>query len=237
MDFTLKKYGEVLTALGRGDYRFVSYNESQRTILRHDVDRSAGGALRMALLEAERGIKATYYFRVPRTFDVQAITRIASLGHEIGYHYECLDKAKGDLDKAIGIFEQELALFKVWGAKTICMHGNPLSKWDNRDMWKRFDFKKYGILGEAYLSVDFNKIPYFTDTGRAWNSEKFSVKDRTGAKLQKVRDTDELIKIISRKGAKAYILTHPERWSDNPLAWARELVLQNAKNIVKRMIR
>ena len=32
---------------------------------------------------------------------------------------------------------------------------------------------------------------------------------------------------------KAMITTHPKRWTDNALAWFKELVMQSAKNIVK----
>ena len=34
------------------------------------------------------------------------------LGHEVGYHYEVLSKAKGDYEKAIQMFEQELNEFR-----------------------------------------------------------------------------------------------------------------------------
>jgi hypothetical protein len=29
------------------------------------------------------------------------------------------------------------------------------------------------------------------------------------------------------------ITFHPQRWADSPLPWAKELVLQNAKNLIK----
>jgi len=238
MDFTLKKYGELLYALGKGDFTFKNYleNKSSCILLRHDVDRAPGNALKMARLENSCGVKASYYFRVP--FDVQVVERIARRGHEIGYHYECLDKARGDVEKAIKIFEEELKLFRNWNVKTIAMHGNPLSKWNNLDMWNKADFKKYGLIGEAYLSVDFSKINYFTDTGRRWNSERFSVKDKPGVKLISVKNTDELIRKLKSKEIKnAYILTHPNRWNDQLLPWAVELIWQNAKNIGKGLLR
>jgi len=237
MDFTLKKYSELLDAIGRGDYRIMN-NISKGSILRHDVDRSCSKALKMAKLEAGKKVKSTYYFRVPKTFDTEIINEIYKLGHEIGYHYEALDKAKGDNKKAIELFKKEWALFKRWKAKTICMHGNPLTKWDNRDLWKKYDFKKLGVQAEAYLSVDFEKINYFTDTGRKWNNEKASVKDKTNAKLIPVKNTDELIIKIKKKEVKRYyILTHPERWNDDMHLWMKELVWQKAKNVGKRMLK
>ena len=30
---------------------------------------------------------------------------------------------------------------------------------------------------------------------------------------------------------------HPQRWTDNPMLWTRELVLQNTKNVAKRLLR
>jgi uracil-DNA glycosylase len=32
---------------------------------------------------------------------------------------------------------------------------------------------------------------------------------------------------------KLMITFHPQRWTDSPLPWAKELVLQNAKNLIK----
>ena len=63
-------------------------------VLRHDIDRKPMNALRMAELEYELGIQSTYYFRFPCTFKPEIIRKIRDLGHEVGYHYEVLSKAK-----------------------------------------------------------------------------------------------------------------------------------------------
>ena len=56
---------------------------------------------------------------------------------------------------------------RITDVKTICMHGSPLSRYDNRDLWNRYDFKDCWIVGEAYLSI--KDVNYFSDTGRSWN--------------------------------------------------------------------
>ncbi len=91
MDFTLSKYRQLLVALkGYGN-----------VILRHDVDLKPQNSLATAKLEHELGWKATYYFRaVPESWDEQIIKEIASLGHEIGYHYESLTTCDGDVEAA-----------------------------------------------------------------------------------------------------------------------------------------
>ncbi len=155
-DFTVNKYEELCLALldtGYTPLTVYSYlvlggqkknnnNNNKLVVLRHDIDRKLGNALRMAELEHELGIQSTYYFRVPYTFKPDIIRKI--LGHEVGYHYEVLSKAKGDYEKAIELFEQELNEFRrIADVKTISMHGSPLSKYDNRDLWKRYDFKEF----------------------------------------------------------------------------------------------
>jgi|ERR1035437_5345325 hypothetical protein len=55
------------------------------------------------------------------------------------------------------------------------MHGSPLSKYDSKDLWKKYNYRDYKIIGEPYFDVDFNKVFYLTDTGRRWDGEKVSV--------------------------------------------------------------
>lgn len=239
-DFTLSKYRELLQSLPKGNYTLQGAleNKDQFGIIRHDVDRPPKNVLRLAQMENDLGIKTTYYFRVKKKlFKPEVISHVKNMGHEIGYHYEVLDKAKGDKEKAIDIFQQEWKLFKEWDATTICMHGNPLSKYVNRDIWKDFDYSNFGVKGEGYLSVDFSKYVYFTDTSRKWNFKGLAVKDRISQNLTMVRSTDDIISKVKQEEIKnIYILTHPSRWNDDWVPWARELSLQSLKNIVKYQI-
>ncbi len=58
------------------------------------------------------------------------------------------------------------------------MHGSPLSKYDNKLLWKYYNYRDFGIIGEPYFDVNFSKVLYLTDTGRRWNGEKVSVRDK-----------------------------------------------------------
>lgn len=183
-------------------------------ILRHDIDRRPSHALAMAELEAENDIHSTYYFRVPYTFDKAIIRKISALGHEIGFHYECLSKTKGDSAAAVKLFGEELAMLRDCAeVKTICMHGRPASPYDNRDLWNEYSFAEYGVIGEAYLSI--SDVCYFTDTGRSWGSTN-SVRDSlAGAKKHPViTGSDEFIAWISKTDeCGIYVTAHPERWA------------------------
>lgn len=211
-------------------------------ILRHDVDRKPINALKMAKLESNLKIKSTYYFRYPYTFMPDIIRNISDMGHEIGYHYETLAKAKGDYEKAINLFEMELEEFrKIVDVETICMHGSPLSKYDNRDLWKKYDFRDLGIKGEAYLTMVKQGTRYLSDTGRSWNG-KHSLRDTMPGteSLLRVESTDDLIDHIANSTELSHYLTvHPERWAlgnkEWIIAYAKDLAMNAGKTMIMKM--
>lgn len=254
MDFTQNKYRQLLSQLISCGYEFVTYqqycegNHSQRfVILRHDVDLKPQNSLRFAKEEKELRAKATYYFRaVPQSWDDSIIITIHQLGHEVGYHYESLTTCNGNLQEALEDFKHNLKrLRELVPVSTICMHGSPRSPFDSKDIWKQYDYKNLNIIGEPYLSTDFSKMLYLTDTGRRWDGYKVSVRDKIegyqeewDAKGWSFHSTDDIIEALqeNRLPDQLMITTHPQRWFDFGIDWMKELVFQNIKNIVKRMI-
>ena len=239
MNFTLNKYSCLLQSLKA--YPFHSL------ILRHDVDLLPQNSLRTAKMEAEMGLKGIYYFRaVPESWDEAIIKEIAAHGHEIGYHYESLTTCNGDIDKAYEDFCKNLeALRKLVPVRSICMHGSPRSPYDSKDIWKKYDYHALGIENEPYLDTDFSKTFYLTDTGRRWDGYKVSVRDKIPqyqdewtAKGLTFHSTDDVIEgLRSGRIPKDLMITvHPQRWNPFGLAWCKEMLLQNAKNIIKKAI-
>ena len=247
-DFTLEKYSELLDSLKHNyqttrviDYLTNPNSKPFTAILRHDVDRHPEMSLAVAKLEASKGIKSTFYFRtIPEVYDTKVMKEIEAMGHEIGYHYEVMDKADGNIEKALIIFKEELAnMRKAADIRTACMHGSPMKKWKNLDIWKDARPKDYGLIGEPFLSIDFSKVRYYTDTGRRWDGDKCSIDDCVEqTKDHPARNTDQLISVISQKAHKQMLIqTHPQRWTDKTGKWMRELVGQNVKNVGKRAIK
>ncbi len=121
----------------------------------------------------------------------------------------------------------------------MCMHGSPMSKWDNRKLWEKYDYRKYGIICEPYFDLDFNKVFYITDAGRSWNNEKVSIRDKVKSEFSiQINSTDDIIKLLESKSAPKQIMisTHPHNWSKNNMEWLKIFVWQNAKNIIKRVL-
>jgi hypothetical protein len=252
LDFTVDIYFNLLLVLQRKQYNFCTVKEyfksfaentNKLVILRHDVDKKPQNSLQTAQIENELGIHATYYFRtLDCSFDKEIIAEIIDMDHEFGYHYEDLTLAKGNIQNAYKLFQKNLKKFRSVGSvSTICMHGSPLSKYDNRDIWNHYDYKSFGIIGEPYFDIDFSDIFYLTDTGRKWNKTSVSVRDKISNqendKLTAL-STQELIELAEKNKLPNRIMinTHPQRWTNNYFNWMQELILQNLKNSLKSLL-
>lgn len=260
-DFTIKRYLELIAALKQNGYSFqsvdgfVKHPNSKCVILRNDIDKKPRHALKIAKLQNQLGICSTFYFRINApAFNKNVIQKIASLGHETGYHYEDIDHAYGDLTRrnpGAAVDENKLIdmaweIFKVNLDKlrqlnivtTICMHGSPLSRYDNKMLWKKYNYKDVGIICEPYLDIDFNRVAYFTDTGRKWNASFSNVRDKVNTTFDfNYRTTSEIIRNIERLPSQLMITIHPQRWNSNPFLWLKELFLQNLKNGIKAILK
>ena len=245
MDFTVKLYKCLIKVLIEQRYTFQTFEdylkspEENSIVLRHDVDLLPLNSLHFAKIQNELGIKGTYYFRaVPESWDENIIKEIASLGHEIGYHYECLTTCNGDMVDGIQDFKKNLlALRKLAPVSTICMHGSPMSKYDSKDLWKKYDYKDFNIIGEPYFDVNFDEVFYITDTGRRWDGDKVSVRDRVASSMKlSFHTTHQIIEAAKNNQLPDRIMFtfHPQRWNDNIFMWSKEIVLQNVKNVVKK---
>ena len=250
-DFSFTVYKDLIDEIKRTGFKVVTLKEYFRQrqdspaflILRHDVDRRPENALRMALLESSSGIHSTYYFRVTKNvFNKEIIQKIAGLGHEIGYHYEVMDKAHGDIGLAERIFDSELTELRMLAdVGTVCMHGNPLSPWDNRDFWRHFSLSQFNLLGEAYISMHDPDLFYATDTGRGWNRAQYTLKDTLPdssiSLLPSLSTTWQLIDLIRTKEyPKTYLQIHPNRWSWRRLQWYRQLGEDLCLNWIKLLV-
>lgn len=238
----------MLLAFQHAGYGFQTFgefvtspNEGKTVVLRHDVDELAWNALKMAQLEHKHGIRATYFFRIVKQSNVpDVIKQIVTLGHEVGYHYEDLALAQGDEAKAIASFEKNLEYFrKYYPVKSVCMHGSSTSIYDNRLLWKNHSLGEFGLVGEPYLSIDFEKVFYLTDTGYAWDGGKFAIRDivESGFGLR-FHSTQQIVNCIIQGNfpQQSMILAHT-LWTDNRLQWdflhLREFFRNNIKLLAK----
>ena len=261
-DFTLDIYKELLRALADGGYSPLTFEEycaiqqgtsnkkklpERFVILRHDVDKRPWYSVRMAEIETAHGVKASYYFRIVKeSNNPECIKQIAVLGHEIGYHYEDMSLCNGNHAKGYEHFCHSLEYFRqFYPVRTCCMHGAPMSKHDSRALWEQYNYRDLQLIGEPYYDVDFTHVLYLTDTGRCWDGYRYSLRDKVPEQQHRWNDagwsfhsTGDIIQAFRANRLPEAIMftTHPQRWTNNAGAWLKELITQNAKNMVKRAI-
>ena len=239
-DFTPNQYRALLRALTSSE---IGYS------LRHDIDAHPHRAVRMAQIEHDMGIRATYYFRHhPHGWDEAAIRSVAALGHEIGYHYESLAVCQGNMEAAYADFRSRLEeLRQLAPVRSISMHGSPRSRYDNRLLWQRYDYHALGIDHEPYLDTDFNHTLYLTDTGRRWDGWRYSVRDHIASRQRQweqeglhFRRTADIIRALDDKAhpihrQRLLVNVHPQRWMPFGAAWCWEWLWQTIKNPIKQL--
>jgi len=275
LDFTFKKYEEIITAVSESEYQVITISDyitlpklpERFIILRHDVDIDSDYQVKFAEMEHQKGIHTSYYFRyIPNVYSKYTIDKIHNLGHEVGYHYEVLTKAKGDENKALELFRIELNIFKEnWNSVTVCPHGGSFidniegyvlrdiiklipkifssksvfSSWSNFDLWGKNKFEDFQIIGDAYRSIDFSDILYLSDTGRSWD-KRFKRLDKVDSSINpfySIRKSDEIIDLIQRGEVnKIYLLIHFEQWKDNFFNWASWYIAQLIRRSGKKLI-
>jgi hypothetical protein len=252
-DFTLAQYQDYAYALRKAYETILRFDEfmvlesppERCCLIRHDIDRRPQNALAMARLEHQLGLTATYYFRTKRhTFKPDILRSIQDLGHEVGYHYECLSDANGNVDEALEDFERNLnRLRQHVSISTISMHGRPLKAFDNRDLWRdptrhAMLSKQFGLLGEVYLDIDYHNIAYISDTGRNWTSTKSNRRDHVGSDIHASFDSsNELLAYLQGQPHPHLVFQiHPERWDHSILSWTTQYLKDSAINMAKRLI-
>jgi hypothetical protein len=153
---------------------------------------------------------------------VVILKKIASFGHEIGYHYDVLDNNDGDKDKALSEFRKALSDFADNGfvIKTVCPHGNPLKKRvgysSNKDFFLDTKIRElFNDIEDIYITfpdlVPSNYL-YITDAKYSYfyRDAKNTRTDAT-EELLPLDNIDEVVSMI-KDGHSMVISTHSHRY-------------------------
>ena len=214
--------------------------------LKHDVESTPSKALMLAQIEAKYGHQATYYVQsyLMTKENRQLFDEIQKLGHEVTYHHDVMDGGKGDLDKAITIFNENLEKFKHLGfeVETVCQHGNPMSTYENRDFFR--SEKVRGIYPKmADIMVNFGEMiglqyVYVSDVGMSFKIVKDPVnsdKIKEDEKYIVLGTLDKVVEeIVAHPQGNYMISSHPHRYYQSYLkAWLKTTVFTVVRSCAK----
>ena len=188
MAITFRKYEKLLKKIKKLNYEFIcasqfnNFSDKEKVFIlnKHDIEKSTKNALKVAQIESKLQLKSTYFvqdYLISKPSDISNIIKIKDLGHEIGYHYDCLDRFNGNYDLAINDFIKNINRFLSLGIKikSICPHGNAAIKrsgwFSNKDLSSHIK-KVYGdqIFDIVIDIKDAKKnLKYVSDAGYKFN--------------------------------------------------------------------
>jgi hypothetical protein len=192
-------------------------------ILRHDVDQYPASALRMAAIEAELGLRSTWYFRW-RTAHADVISAIREAGHEVGLHYETLSRellrrgltaaqAPTLIEPARAVLREELAAFaeRHGPARSTCPHGDTrIPGVHNGLLLRGEDLATYGIRWEANAAVGRSPLD-------VWLTDRSTAEGRW-------KDALDPIDLLIDRRSPILAVVHPNNWVSGAALW-RDRVL------------
>lgn len=180
--FTYEAYRALVGGLSRTHAlcRFVDVRDgmpARGVILRHDVDYSPGAALRMAMLEARAGWRATYfllpngpYYNLLAPEHAGFPRQLVELGHEVGLHYDARFFAgflPPERDAILDAQAELLATLSGARVASIAMHQPGLNGAD--------PFAQRTDLLNAYHPRFVREATYVSDSCRAWRDASWRI--------------------------------------------------------------
>jgi hypothetical protein len=208
-DFTENEYREMLR-LAKKNWKIIPYSDYQSSgrvcIWRHDVDFSIHRAYRLAFIEAEEGVQATYFIHIHskfyNTFEdevTERILKILELGHMLGVHFDpqyYSGSLRGRLDVLAQITTEQKMLEHYFNAsvQAFSFHIPDMGGWMNID-----HDTIHGLINSYGRSIRDN-YSYCSDSNGYW-------------RFRRLRNVLE-----DASDEKLHVLTHPEMWTPEPMS-------------------
>jgi hypothetical protein len=205
-DFTRTNHRRLLQ-LARQHYvfrTFVDFQRDERFVLwRHDVDLSMHAARRLAEIEAEEQVRATYFLHLHSEFYnlfekevFDAVKAIAALGHQLGLHFDAAfsgTSEEAELERLVAI--ERAFIEDLLGLPLVALSfhiASPFTQTCCRP--------SYGGLVNANSEYLHSEVGYCSDSNGYW-------------RFQRLED-------VLRDGGvpRLQVLTHPGLWQDTVMS-------------------
>jgi hypothetical protein len=205
-DFTRDNYRRLLD-LARRTYvcrTYVDFAKDERFVLwRHDVDFSVHAARKMAGIEAEEGVVATYFLHLHNAFynllereTTDCVRDILSLGHQIGLHFDTAYHNIADLARLETWLQREARVLEDLFGQPIRVFSfdNPSPFAASCREWQ------YAGMINTYAEYFQTTVGYCSDSNCYWRFRR----------LEEV--------LTSAQDLSLQVLAHPECWQDTVMS-------------------
>lgn len=205
-DFTTKNYTK-LVKYANEKYHFITFDtrafHHKSIYWRHDVDFSMHRAYKLAQIEAELGIKTTYFVLLHSQFYnllepevTDLVFKIINLGHNIGLHFDSHYYVIND-EKTLN---EKLIFEKVFLENLFKIKINVFSFHITNEFTNQCRNNEYGKMINVYSSYFQNNVNYCSDSNGYWRF-------------------DRLEDVLTKGNFQVLqVLTHPELWQDEVMS-------------------
>ncbi len=207
-DFTFLNYRQLIQLAKNMGFKFIlhkdDYTKDTKDIIwRHDVEFEPDIALKMAVIESEEGVKASYFFQLHspyyNLFDghySQVFHQIKSLGHHVGLHF---DSAYWGI-KSEDQLNDFILIDKEYMEKNLNVEIDTFSFHNTTPFTQRCLEYKYGGLINVYSSYFKEHYNYCGDSLGYWRFDRLEdvLKDPKVQHLQ--------------------VLTHDANWTEEVMS-------------------
>lgn len=207
-DFTHANYRR-LVKLMRARFDARTFSEVDRggefLLVRHDIDFSVHAALPIARIEAEEGLRATYFallrcesYNPLERSAGDALRALRALGHEVALHFDAQHHGIAHEDELEDALARERDLLQeVIGApvRAFSFH-NP-----NELVLTRCERSEYAGLLSTYSAYFKREVAYCSDSNGHWRHRRL-----------------EDVLTEEPRPARLQVLTHPEHWTETVMS-------------------
>lgn len=207
-DFTFDNYRHLLQLAKRKGFQFILHKddfvaERKDVIWRHDVEFEPDLALKMAEIESEESVKATYFFQLHsgcyNLFDrhyTPVFHQIRSLGHHVGLHFDCRYWGISDEHQ----LDEYITLDKDYLERALDVRLDTFSFHNTTPFTQSCLEYRYGGLINVYSSYFKEHYNYCGDSLGYWRFDR----------LEDVLNDDNVRHL--------QVLTHDANWADEVLS-------------------
>jgi hypothetical protein len=206
-DFTESAYTTALE-VARSKYEFATFTsrpDGRHVLWRHDIDFSVHRGLRLAEIEAELGLRSTYFmylhcasYNLLSGLVASKARRIIGLGHDLGLHFDLTfyGGALGRDDFLERVASEKRLLAELFGQEPVAVSFHLYGVLENKPP----DEDLICGMVNAYGPTIRNGYAYCSDSNGVWRHAR-------------------LLDVLERGEAdRLHVLTHPEWWTPEPMS-------------------
>lgn len=175
--FNYRHYVEILTSAAHAGYEFLTFckektDERKCIYIRHDIDNDVSIALRMARIESEMGVRATFLvmlrsanYNAAEGRNIKMLHEMAAMGHDLGLHFSLVDHPEyRQTHDLVELIQRDAELLGSLLGQPIAVFG-----FHNPTEGGQYKIEVPGLIN-TYNAKFFEEAHYLSESNMTWRN-------------------------------------------------------------------